>query len=885
MIKRFSNQSLRRVRRGEHGFSIGVDRGECRRSSSCAVGCDVKQESLFQDLGHDPISPKPVQRETQPKEAEHTGEIALDLPIYDTYHYIIPEALMDRVKTGVRVLAPVGQRLITGYFLRYSKPPEGVEQRLREIEDVLDEEPLFDETTLTLFEFAADYLFYPIGEVIRGALPAGINVEGKQSVYLSQTGEIARSGGILRGPRGRLLAAILPGEVIPRAGLLERIKGGKAHHLRELVRDGFLLIQEGVTVPRVKGRTQRMYRVVEEMSLARRELLLQRAARQAEIWEAVREYGPITLAQLRALMGDVDIRDALRQMLKKGLIDLVDIEVSSDPFFSPVPQATKPFPPTPDQQKVFEAVVPGIEKRIFQPFLLHGVTGSGKTEVYLQLIERVMAQDRQAIVLVPEISLTPQFVGHFRRRLGDQLTVLHSGLNEQERYDQWWRIKRGEVPLVIGARSAIFAPFRDLGMVIVDEEQETSYKQEGRFPYHARSLALMRAKLCHATVILGSATPALESYANAHLGRWGYLSMPKRILDRPMPSVEVIDLRKTPERLGGMISPTLLEALTENLAKGDQSILFLNRRGYHTTVVCPNCGMTFRCKHCSINLTHHRAQSVLLCHYCGYAERYPTCCPSCSHRHLENTGWGTEKVQELLQHLLPSARIDRMDRDTTSRKGTLEDLVERFGHRQIDILIGTQMIAKGHDFPGVTLVGVLLADQGLSMPDFRSAERTFQLLVQVAGRAGRGSTPGRVLIQTFNPEHPSLFYALQQDYQGFYRCEVPFRREAGYPPYGFLVGVRFEGTSAQETEEIACEVGQALRQKLKTGQFPRVELLGPAPAALERIKNRFRWQLLLKAPERRLLHALTWALVREILAGLPRTEVKILIDTDPVQVL
>ncbi|MCB9643299.1 MAG: primosomal protein N' [Myxococcales bacterium] len=846
----------------------------------------MKQENLFQEMAENAsASSKSEQHGESEKPIGPTGEIALDLPIYDTYHYVIPEALQERVKTGVRVLAPVGQRLITGYFLRYSAPPAEVEQRLREIDDVLDEEPLFDETTLGLFEFAADYLFYPIGEVIRGALPAGINVESKQSVYLSDTGLMARSGAALRGPRARLLSALLPGEVLPRQALLERVRGARAHHLRELIRDGFLLVQEAISQPRVKGRIQRQYKVVDGVSLARREVLLQRAPRQNELWEAIREYGPISLAQLRALIGDVDIRDALRQMLKKGLIDLIEVEVSSDPFFEPMPEPSKPFPPTEDQQKVLASVIPGIDERIFQPFLLHGVTGSGKTEVYLQLIERVMAQDRQAIVLVPEISLTPQFVGHFRRRLGDQLTVLHSGLNEQERYDQWWRIKRGEVPLVIGARSAIFAPFRDLGMVIVDEEQETSYKQEGRFPYHARSLALMRAKLCDATVILGSATPAMESYANAQLGRWGYLSMPKRILDRPMPSVEVIDLRKTPERIGGMISPALLEALAENLKQGDQSILFLNRRGYHTTVLCPNCGITFRCKNCSINLTHHRAQAVMLCHYCGYAERYPAKCPSCGHRHLENTGWGTEKVQELLHHALPDARIDRMDRDTTSRKGTLEDLVGRFAKREIDILIGTQMIAKGHDFPGVTLVGVLLADQGLNMPDFRSGERTFQLLVQVAGRAGRGQTPGRVLIQTFNPEHPSLYFALQQDYQGFYQCEAPFRREAGYPPYGFLVGVRFEGSSAQETEQVAYDVGQALRQRLKTGKYPRVELLGPAPAALERIKNRFRWQLLLKAPERRSLHMLTWSLVREVLATMPRTEVKILIDTDPVQML
>jgi primosomal protein N' (replication factor Y) len=769
--------------------------------------------------------------------------------------------------------------------LRYSEPPAEIRPRLREIEDVFDEIPLFDDAMLSLFEFAADYLFYPLGEVIRGALPAGINIESQQAVYLSDTGQIARKGAALRGPKAQILQALLPDEVILRHDLLTRVKQARAYHLRELLRDGFLLPQPALAKPRVKGRTLKMFRIVEAVSLARRELLLQRSPRQRQLWEAIAEYAPISLPQLRALLGEEDLRDALRQLLKKGLVDMQEVEISSDPFASPLPAPTQPMPPTPDQARVLQAISPGVAERIFQSFLLHGVTGSGKTEVYMQLIAQVLEMGRQAIILVPEISLTPQFVGHFRRRLGEQLTVLHSGLTEQERFDQWWRIKRGEIPLVIGARSAIFAPFQDVGMIIVDEEQENSYKQEGRFPYHARSLALMRAKLCSATVILGSATPALESYNNAQAGKWGYLAMPKRILNRPLPPIEIIDLRKTPERIGGIISPILHQALEENLHQGDQSILFLNRRGYYTTMLCPSCGITFRCKHCSVTLTYHHFQSTLMCHYCGYTERKPSRCPSCHHPQLEQTGWGTEKVQELLQQLLPKARIERMDRDTTSRKGSLEVLVERFGKREIDILIGTQMIAKGHDFPGVTLVGVLLADQGLQMPDFRSAERVFQLLVQVSGRAGRGEQPGRVLVQTFNPDHPSLRYAIQHDYQGFYQTEAAIRQQMGYPPFGFLVGLRFDGPTMEETEQVANEVAQALRQEMKSSGHRRIELLGPAPSPVERIKGRYRWQLLLKASSRKPLHELTWTLVREILATLPRSEVKVMIDTDPVQML
>ncbi|MEM1008568.1 MAG: primosomal protein N', partial [Myxococcota bacterium] len=474
----------------------------------------------------------------------------------------------------------------------------------------------------------------------------------------------------------------------------------------------------------------------------------------------------------------------------------------------------------------------------------------------------------------------------FRARLGDGMTVLHSGLSEQERYEQWRRLQRGEIALVIGARSAIFAPFSDLGLILVDEEHETSYKQEHRFAYHARSLAVMRAKLCGATVVLGSATPSLESYQLALENKWTLLTMKKRILNRPLPKVELIDLRTHTERAEGIFAPPLLEALRERIARGEQSILFLNRRGFHTQVLCPSCGHTYYCPHCSVSLTHHQFQGLLLCHYCGYSMPLPSACSVCGFEGVERLGWGTEKVEQALHELLPNARILRMDRDTTQRKGQMEEAIAQFATGQKDILIGTQMVAKGHDFPNVTLVGVLLADQGLHMQsDFRSAERTFQLLVQVAGRAGRGHKAGRVLIQTFQPDHPAIVTAQRQDFEAFFQQEIALRRAYGYPPFGHLVGVRFEGEDEQQLCAFTEEVGHEARQLLKKQPYSCIQVLGPVPSQIEKIQDRFRRQMLCKSPSRNVLHAFLWQLTHEVLETLPTRGIKVMLDVDPIQML
>lgn len=820
---------------------------------------------------------------TTPEKLLPTVEISLDLPVFETYHYLLPEPLVGRADIGMRVLVPVGNRRLTGYLIGFSNPPDHIE--LKEVIDLLDEQSLFDEHLLKLYQFLSRYLFVPLGEVIRGALPAGINVESRQSVSLTETGTFARDSGLLRGPKAEILAVIPPKTEVMVSQVLEQVSSAHRYHLHDLVRDGFLVLREEMTKPRIQAKKESFYRIVEGASLARLETLLSRATQQRQVYQCIDDHGDISGTALRKMFGP--ITPVLRSLLRKGLIDVEEREVSADPFFSAefAKTVTKPSLTT-KQEDVLSQILSGIEAGGFQSFLLHGVTGSGKTELYLRVIEFVLERKKQAIVLVPEIALTPQFVGVFRQRLGDHMAVLHSGLTARERFDQWWRICRHEVSLVIGARSAIFAPFRNVGVIIVDEEHETSYKQEGKFPYHARNLALVRGKEVEATVILGSATPAFESYANARNGMWQYLSLPERVHQRPMPDIEVIDMRQVGFRPGGILSPQLQAEIEQNLVNQEQTILLLNRRGYHASVLCSTCGHTFWCLHCSVSLTHHRSQQALLCHYCGYQEPEPHQCPKCSSAALEFLGRGTEKVHDILQEIFPSARIERMDRDTiTGKRARLESLIERFAHKEIDILLGTQMVAKGHDFPGVTLVGVLLADTGMNLPDFRSAERTFQLLMQVAGRAGRGERVGRVVIQTFNPNHPSIHYVQQHDYHGFYQAESVIRRDMGYPPFGWLVAIRFEGSDPEQVRRVAETIGRSAMRMLQEGSFPGVVFLGPVPAPIERIKSKFRWHMLFKSASRRYLHDMIWQILHREVVTMRHLPVKITIDPDPVQML
>ncbi|HRE89537.1 MAG TPA: primosomal protein N', partial [Myxococcota bacterium] len=587
----------------------------------------------------------------------------------------------------------------------------------------------------------------------------------------------------------------------------------------------------------------------------------------------------------------------LRRMVELGLIAIDESAQNRDPLagisLASLKTAGGVHPLTPAQRQAADEVFAAFGT--YRGFLLHGVTGSGKTEVYLDLIERALSRNQGSLVLVPEIALTPQLVARFRARLGERVAVQHSGLDPSARHEQWLRIRAGELPVVVGARSALFSPIRELGLVIVDEEHEGSFKQETSPRYHARDLALVLGHLAKCPVVLGSATPSLESWANVAKKKLTKLSLPERAHQlRPLPGVSVIDMREVRQgnrsAAGGApsdkaqpdspFSPRLVLALRETLTSGDQALIFLNRRGYASFVQCRTCGKTLDCASCSVTFTWHRRRQRLICHYCDASRPMPPSCPSCRKDDLVELGHGTEQLEDRLSELLPTARIGRMDRDTTRGKSLIK-LLARFRKGELDVLIGTQMLAKGHDFPGVTLVGVLSAEHGLAFPDPRAAERTFQLLTQIAGRAGRGDRPGRVLIQTRMPDHYAISRAVEHDVTGFLDTEMALREARGFPPHTHLALFRLSGRDFYQTEALGRALVEALRQTGTPGRAPAgTSIAGPQPAPIERVKDRFRFQVLVRAAERRdLRRALD--LSRAFWSARHPGDLQIALDVDP----
>ena len=725
--------------------------------------------------------------------------VAVAAPLPKPLSYLVPKELAEQAQVGVRLRVPLGRRRAIGFLLSLTRSEDAA--GLKPISEVLDTAPLFCAAMVPFFERAAAYYHYPLGEVIRTSLPAGLGGEHGPTIVHERL----------------LVATDLPGEP---SGSLQR-----------------------------------------------------------EILALVRSHGQMPLAMAREHFAAPHA--TVRRLAELGFLTIEEIERRRDPFLD-LPVATESAPePTAEQHWAIEEIAAARDKGGFSPFLLHGVTGSGKTEVYLQAIADVLKTGRQALVLVPEIALTPQLVGRFRARFcasGTRLAVLHSGLSDGERYDAWRAISQGEIQIVIGARSAVFAPLVDLGIVVVDEEHETSYKQQEGWRYNARDLALLRGQMAGALVLLGSATPALTTYHRAKSGVTGYLPMTARVLERPLPTVELIDLREAPLETGSVISPPLAAAITDTLERGEQALLLLNRRGFAPYLLCADCGHTFRCPNCEITLTFHQRRSQLRCHYCDYAVSPPELCPACSGLHLLPEGVGTERLEEELRERFALARVARMDRDTTSRKGAHQTLIERMSRGEIDILIGTQMVAKGHDFPAVTLVGVVNADSPLNFPDFRSAERAFALLTQVAGRAGRGERPGRVLIQTYAPEHYALQCAATHDYDAFYTQESACREELGYPPFGFLVNLILAALDPEKVKRAAVDLAAALQEVA-----PDVEVLGPAPCPLAKLRGKSRFQILLKAPQRRPLQRLLGRL--DALRRSIPTAIALAVDVDPTDML
>jgi primosomal protein N' (replication factor Y) len=733
-------------------------------------------------------------------------EVAVAAAVRGTFTYRVPAALAGEVSLGHRVAVPFGRsRRATGYVIGFpTAPPHGLE--LRDVVEVLDPFPPFTPRLVELIRWAEEYYLAPPGELLRAALPPGMN---------------ARGGAQGPARRGVEYAAAVPDA----AGALDALGRAPAQ------------------------------RAVLEWLLAR---------------------GRIPLEELRRAFPRG--RPALGALARRGLVRLErESAVARGGVLASGGEAPPPLTPP---QAAALAAIEGASGG-FATFLLHGVTGSGKTEVYLHAIARARAAGRGALVLVPEIALTPQLAGRFRARFGDDVALLHSGLSGAERHAEWLRLRRGEARICVGVRSAVFAPVQDLAVVVVDEEHEGSFKQEDGPAYHARDLAVVRGKIEGAVVILGSATPSLETLENARRGRYRTLELPRRIDDRALPPVELVDLRRL-RRPGvdlapGLLSPALVDALAATVVAGRQSILFLNRRGYETLVLCEACGEEARCSQCAVALTHHARRAILLCHACGRTERVDGRCPSCGGVRV-GVGVGTEQVEEAVRAVVPAARVGRLDRDTVSSAGDTAAILARFARRELDVLVGTQMVTKGHDFPGVTLVGVVLADTALALPDFRAGERTFQLLTQVAGRAGRGAEAGRVVVQTFNPAARAVARAALHDYAAFAAEELEDRRRRGWPPFGRLLAVRVEGSEAA-----APRAAEALARAARPALRGEVALLGPAPAAIERLRGRSRWHLLFRAADPQPLFRIHAALAP--LAARPPGGAQVRFDMDPYSMM
>jgi primosomal protein N' (replication factor Y) (superfamily II helicase) len=803
------------------------------------------------------------------------AEIAVPVAMHQTLTYRVPDVLRDGVRLGSRVEVPLGAKLTTGFVVALLDEAPVESAKMKAIRAVLDDdEPALLPEIIELCRWAAEYYIAPLGEMLKVALPANMAARGRRQAILTATPEMIDRA---RGER-RILEADLPlieelrKRPLPMAALLEdmkvsrsaieRLRGAGIIALRDQLKDA-----QGVRYDRFVvlesdpgGLTPKQLTAVELLS-----------SRGGELSVRALEHAGVSAAVLSALAKKNVVRierRARRHTLDAFLAGLEGAEVGEIRHSS-------------EQRAAIDAVLGSLGT--FAPFLIEGVTGSGKTEVYIELMRAVVKRGEQALLMVPEIALTPVFASRLKERFGERIAILHSNLSASERYDQWWRARRGEVDVAIGPRSALFTPFQRLGLIVVDEEGDGAYKQEETPRYNARDLAVVRAQFRNIPVVLGSATPSLESRENAARGKYTLLKMLSRVEARPLPDVEIIDLRKEraeKEDKGFVIlSDTLRRELRKVFDAGEQAIILINRRGYAPYLLCRECGHEFRCRDCSVTMTVHRREGLLICHYCGARKPMPSRCPLCNGEVLQPIGFGTEKVEERFHREFPDVVVEVLDRDSTRRKGALVQILERFRRGESRALIGTQMLSKGHHFPNVTLTGVLNADSILGYPDFRAAEKTFYLLTQVAGRAGRGELRGKVMIQTAFPTHYAIQHALRHDYESFYEAEIEYRRVFHYPPVTAMIALLFRGENLGDVERAATDCGRMLEEAVQPLAGTRVQ--GPAPAPLARIKGVWRFQILLRSPLRTALRRAVEAVL------LPRRwkGVEVAIDVDPINIL
>ncbi|OAK72600.1 primosomal protein N' [Lederbergia galactosidilytica] len=759
------------------------------------------------------------------------AEVIVDVPALGTdkvFDYVIPEKWLNIVEPGMRVAVPFGPRLIQGFVMEVKR--ESSLKKLKEIKELLDLTPVLNKELLGLGQWIANETLSFKISAFHAMLPAAMKAKYEKYIRRTKLETDPELESLFLSQEKIAWKEAENREILPK--LREQVNLGNAEVIYD-IKD------------RAKKKTMTFYTTYlreAELIAHKNEIRANATAQRKLIFFLMEHSGEnFTTQQLIELSGTSST--AIQAFVKKGILQKSQDEIYRDPFAHKEFERTLPLTLTEEQQKAITPILSRIEADEYQTFLLYGVTGSGKTEIYLQSIQKVLEKGKEAIVLVPEISLTPQMVDRFKGRFGDDVAVLHSGLSLGEKYDEWRKIQRKEAKVVVGARSAIFAPLENIGIMIIDEEHETSYKQEEQPRYHARDVAIKRAENHQCPVILGSATPSLESFARAKKGVYHLLTLSKRMNEMALPSVSIVDMREE-MRSGNrsMFSVELFEKLKDRLEKQEQTILFLNRRGHSSFLLCRDCGYVMQCPHCDISLTFHRFSNEMKCHYCGFTTGVPEKCPECTSQHIRYFGTGTQKVEEELNKVLPEARIIRMDVDTTSRKGAHEKLLDQFKSGRADILLGTQMIAKGLDFPNITLVGVLSADTMLNLPDFRAAEKTFQLLTQVSGRAGRHELTGEVVIQTYAPEHYSVQLAGQQNYDHFYQREMMLRKMGSYPPFYYLSLVTVSHEDLMKVISVTEKMAKFIRANLSE----QAVILGPASSPIPRINDRYRYQCLIK---------------------------------------
>lgn len=803
-------------------------------------------------------------------------DVAVALPVFGAYTYFVPESMEDIFLPGKRVLVPFGQRRVTGYVLCETKREDEVRdnKEIKAIMDVLDERPIFQPSMVPFFEWISDYYIHPLGEVVKTALPGGLNLYEVVKYKIPGEGEDAVKKRI--SPVEEKILSLLEKRPMTYKELQKETNDNISGALLYSMEKRKLIEKNKEIRP---GKTKRITESYISLSDASPSGKLSKS--REKVIECLKSRGELSLKRLNEYVPGAS--RAVKYLEARGYIISSRKPVYRDPFGETIDPDIAPVSTKEQEDAISE--IGGFLGKGFASFLLTGVTGSGKTEVYMKLASLAVKRGFGVMILVPEIALISQMERRFRARFGECVAILHSGLSAGEKLDQWTRIADKKTPVVIGARSAIFAPLENTGIIIVDEEHDSSYKQEGGLKYNARDLAVVRAKHEKCVALLGSATPSVQSCHNVSLKKFSEVTLTKRVEDRTLPEITVVDLKKNRDSRGirRYFSDELIFRMKETLERKEQVLLFINRRGFSGFPVCGKCGEAIRCKNCDISLTFHKSANAYKCHYCGFTKASVSGCGKCGSSDIKLLGLGTEKVEAAVKSLFPEARVERMDSDTTARKGSTVKILKGLGEKTIDVLVGTQMVAKGHDYPGITLVGIICADLSLAFPDFRAGERTFQILAQVAGRAGRGDSKGTVVLQTYNPEHFTILSAKDQNFVSFYEREIRFRKDLNYPPFSRMIMIRLSGREKKRTHECAKAIGEccgALRAGNKSFQ-KSVTVLGPIEASVARIAGRFRWQVLLKGSDSVQIHRFAREIMFENAPKICGRDVNISVDVDP----